>query len=202
MSIPDGTARGNGPVGVVLAGGRGRRLGGEKAVVKLCGRPLISYPLAALRAVLPDVVVLAKTDSALPGLPGQMVWRESCPEQHPLVGIRAALERARGRAVLVCAVDLPLITPRLVRRLAGAAGSAETGPAAVASHGGAIQPLLGCYRPEALAPLQAAALDMPVREVVAALGPAPVEVDDPVELFNVNTPADLAQAAALLERRE
>ena len=36
------------PIGVVLAGGSGRRIGGSKAIVKLRGQPLITYPLAAL----------------------------------------------------------------------------------------------------------------------------------------------------------
>ena len=36
------------PVGVVLAGGQGRRLGGKKATATLGGRPLLSYPLQAL----------------------------------------------------------------------------------------------------------------------------------------------------------
>jgi hypothetical protein len=37
-----------------------------------------------------------------------------------------------------------------------------------------------------------------LREAVGALSPALIQVDDPVELFNVNTSADLARAAALL----
>lgn len=184
------------PIGVVLAGGRGRRLGGGKAVVELRGRPLISYPLAALGAALSDVVVLAKPGTELPDLPGQAVWLERCVEQHPLVGIRCALERAGARAVLVCAVDLPLVTPELVGRLAV---SDPRAPVVVARHRDAIQPLLGRYRPEALGPLRAADLGLPMREVVASLVPAFVEVDDPLELFNVNAPAELARAAELLE---
>src|SRR4051812_50149949 len=40
----------NGVLGAVLAGGRGSRLGGGKAGIQLSGRPLISYPLAAIAA--------------------------------------------------------------------------------------------------------------------------------------------------------
>jgi len=56
------------PVGVVLAGGAGRRIGGDKATVELAGRPLLLYPLAAVRAVLRDVAVVAKRVTALPPL--------------------------------------------------------------------------------------------------------------------------------------
>jgi molybdopterin-guanine dinucleotide biosynthesis protein A len=37
------------PVGAILAGGGGRRIGGDKAIVELHGRPLISYPLETVR---------------------------------------------------------------------------------------------------------------------------------------------------------
>ena len=40
------------PIGVILAGGRGRRIGGSKAVVELCGKPLIRYPLEAMEATV------------------------------------------------------------------------------------------------------------------------------------------------------
>jgi len=199
VSARGSSARRSLPIGVVLAGGRGRRLGDGKAVAQLCGQPLISYPVAALEAVLPEVVVLAKPDTELPNIAGATVWVESEPLQHPLVGLRTALELAGGRSVLVCAVALPLVSPALVRRLAFAQpGSA---PALVASHGGAVQPLLGRYSARALERLRAADTGAPLREAVGALGPSLLEVGDPVELFNVNTPADLERAAALLAGR-
>ncbi len=185
------------PLGVVLAGGRGSRLGGAKATAVLRGRPLISYPLAALRFVLGEVVVLCKPETDLPALPGQVVWFERDQLQHPLVGIRTALELAGGREVLVCAVDLPLVGPTLVSELAqGHAGAT----AALASHSGIFQPLLGRYSPRALGPLASADPTAPVRETVLRCSPALVEVEDPAELFNVNTAADLERAADLLSR--
>jgi molybdenum cofactor guanylyltransferase len=197
MSATSSSGRQSLPVGVVLAGGRGRRLGGGKAVAQLCGRPMISYPLAALEAVLAEVVVVAKAETELPSLPSSTrLWSESEPLQHPLIGLRTALELAAGRTVVVCAVDLPLVKPALVRRLAFA--QPESALAVVASQGDAIQPLLGRYSGRALELLQHADPEIPLRRAVGALEPQPIEVSDPLELFNVNTPADLARAAALL----
>lgn len=187
------------PLGVVLAGGRGRRLGGRKATARLCGRPLVSYPLAALRAVLPEVVLLAKAQTELPRLPATAVWIEGESGQHPLVGLIEALTRAGGRSVVVCAADLPLVSPAFVRRLAFA--SAESAAAVLASSEGAIQPLLGRYSPRALEPLRGADPRAPLREAVGALLPDLLEVGDPLELFNVNTPEDLERAAELLKGR-
>ncbi len=185
------------PIGVVLAGGRGRRLGGGKAVAQLCGRPMLSYPLAALEAVLPEVVVVAKAETELPSLPSHTrLWTESESLQHPLIGLRTALDMAAGRTVLVCAVDLPLVNPALVRRLASA--QPEAALAVLAGQGDALQPLLGRYSGRALELLRRADPATPLRAAVNALEPQRIEVSDPLELFNVNTPADLAQAAALL----
>jgi molybdopterin-guanine dinucleotide biosynthesis protein A len=185
------------PIGVVLAGGRGRRLGGGKAVAQLCGRPMISYPLAALEAVLAEVVVVAKAETELPRLPSHTrLWSESESLQHPLIGLRTALELAAGTTVLVCAVDRPLVNPALVRRLALA--QPESALAVVASQGDAIQPLLGRYSGRALELLPRADPETPLRTAVGALEPQRIEVTDPLELFNVNTPVDLARAAALL----
>ena len=101
-------------MGVVLAGGLGRRLGGAKATVELRGRPLICYPLQALAAVLEEVAIIARADTPLPSLPGVTVWIERQAPRHPLHGIVEALGFAGGRPVLVCAVDLPFVTPELV----------------------------------------------------------------------------------------
>jgi molybdenum cofactor guanylyltransferase len=183
------------PVGVILAGGRGRRLGGDKALVSLAGRPLIVRPLAAMRAVLTDVAVIAKPDTALPDLGGIPVWSEPAEPSHPLVGIVHALRLAGGRAVLVCAADLPFVTPATLRALAGA--DAGAAPAVIAAVDGVTQPLLGRYEPGCAALLEPIARDgrVAMRAVVGALGAREFELDA-LELFNVNTPEDLRRAEA------
>ena len=189
------------PVGAILAGGGGRRIGGDKAIVELNGRPLIAYPLEAVRQALGHVAILAKADTKLPYVSGVTVWIEPDARRHPLVGITQALALADGRPVLVCGADLPFVTAKLVQRLAKA--NPGRAPAVVASSDGVIQPLLGCYQRRALALLRRGAQDVsrPVRESVAALDPVLLEVDDPDELFDVDSPADLLQAAAMLDRR-
>ena len=188
-------------VGVVLAGGSGRRIGGGKAIVALDRRPLISYPLEAVWRALGNVTVVAKLDSELPSLPGVTVWIEPSEPRHPLTGILHALNLSEGRPVLVCAGDMPLVTPPLITAIAGADPGGA--PAVVASARGELQPLLACFHAASLAPLTQAAGDPDVRlrEAVAALAPRVLEVEDPDGLFNVNTPDDLLQAAAMLDRR-
>jgi molybdenum cofactor guanylyltransferase len=188
-------------VGAILAGGGGRRIGGDKAIVELHGRPLISYPLEAVRQALGRVAILAKPDTKLPYVSGVTVWIEPEPRRHPVFGIMQALALADGRPVVVCGADLPFVSVNLVKRLARA--NPGRAPAVVACARGEMQPLLGCYQRRALPLLRggARAAGRPLRETVAALDPVLLEVDDPEELFDIDSPDDLLQAAAMMDRR-
>ncbi|MBS1870321.1 MAG: molybdenum cofactor guanylyltransferase [Actinobacteria bacterium] len=197
------------PIGVVLAGGAGRRIGGGKAVVELHGRPLVRYPLAALQTVLAEVVVVAKQGSALPPLPGVPIWIEPAEPRHPLAGIVHALEGAGAaseidglaRDVLVCAADMPFVGLGLLERLVSTdiAGARALVPRAA----GRLQPLLARYAPAAYGPLAAALREDPLPSLthaVAALDPCVLDVADERAFFNVNAPEDLLTAAGLLDR--
>jgi molybdopterin-guanine dinucleotide biosynthesis protein A len=189
------------PFGAILAGGVGRRIGGSKAIVELRGRPLVSYPLAAMTAALADVAVVAKAGTELPPLPGVTVWIEPDELSHPLVGIIHALAMAEGRAVLVCAGDLPFVTPAVISMLASAdAGGAL---AVIAAADRVEQPLLGRYEPQAVELLNALMHEpgIPLRQAVAEIGARVLQLEDSAALFNVNAPEDLLQAAGRLDRR-
>jgi molybdopterin-guanine dinucleotide biosynthesis protein A len=189
------------PIGVLLAGGRGSRLGGAKALVSLGGRPLICHALAALRGAVGEVAIVAKPGTALPVLNGVSVWREPAEPRHPLVGIVHALACADDRPVLVCAADMPFVTREVLAALAAADPAGAPAVVATSAERG-LQPLLGCYQPAAGALLAAAAREgtAPVRRVVSGLGPRLFDVTDPQVLFNVNSAEDLADAEILLAR--
>ena len=177
-------------IGVVLAGGAGSRLGGDKPAALLAGRPLVSYPLAALGEVCTRVAVVCKPATELPeDLDGAERWDEPQQPRHPLVGIVHALETA-GAPVLVCAADMPFVTPDACRTLLEATGSTA---AVVATAGGVLQPVLALYAPAALDVLRAAAPDAPLTETVEALRPARVALP-PALVRSVNTLAELAEA--------
>ena len=183
-------------IGAVLAGGRGRRLGGSKPDAQLAGRPLASYPVAALAGVCDRVVVLAKAATRLPELPGTERWDEPDKPRHPLTGIVHALERAEG-PVLVCAADMPFVTSDALRTLLQGAGAGGNAPAVIAVADGVLQPVLGLYAPAALEVLKAAPADAPLTETVESLDPGRVALP-PTLVRSVDTPEDLAEAEALL----
>jgi molybdenum cofactor guanylyltransferase len=185
-------------VGALLAGGRGRRLGGEgKATLDLAGRPLAHYPLAALEAVAGEVAVVAKPGTRLPPLGAAItVWLEPEEPRHPLAGIVHALRCAGGRPVLACAADMPLVTPAIFERLLAAAGPRAR--AVVPRAGGLLQPVCALYRPDALAALQHFPHDARTTDVVEAIGVEVVDFGDVEAFFSVNGPGDLERAAAML----
>lgn len=182
------------PVGVVLAGGRGRRLGGDKAIVELEGRALIHYPLEALHEVCDDVAVVAKRDTILPPLNGLAdLWIEPDEPRHPLLGVAHALGLAVGRPVLVVAVDLPLIDAGTLRTIA----TTEPGDQAVVAPRvfGRLQPLCALYTERALPALASFDPDARATDVVEALGVREVEGLDETAFFNVNAPEDVLRAS-------
>ena len=182
-------------IGAVLAGGSGSRIGGAKATAQLDGQALISYPLAAALGALSSVAVVAKDGVELPQLDQRVeLWIEPDEPRHPVVGVIEALRRAEGRAVLIIACDLPLLTSDVVALIASA--DAEGSVAVLASAAGRPQPLLARYEPAALELLLGFDTDGPMTEQVMALLPTLVEV--PAEAsFNVN---DLEQLKEVSRR--
>lgn len=189
----------------MLAGGRGSRIGGEKACVELDGRRLIEYPLAAAMAAGLPAVVVAKRDSALPALSVPII-REPAEPRHPLCGIIAAL---RGTAAPLVAVgcDMPFLTGELLARLAAPADTAvRLGPADTAvlvERDGAPQPLPVRCLPGQLPWLEEAmARSLSLRAAFALLRPLVVvgepelqALGDPRRLlFSVNDRDDLQMA--------
>jgi molybdenum cofactor guanylyltransferase len=187
-------------IGVVLAGGAGRRIGGDKAIVELDGRPLLHYPIATLRAALGDVAVVAKRDTALPPIdPGVAIWLEPDEPRHPLAGVVHALRRARRGPVVVVAGDMPLLSIAVVGALARE--RARGAPAVVPRAGGQLQPLCARYEPSALARLSHFDSGAPAGAVVASLAPRIVDWPDERSFFNVKRPEDLLQASVLIGQR-
>ncbi len=187
----------------VLAGGGGRRLGGEKPLAILGGGPLIERTLAAAREAGLEAIVVAKRSTRLPPLAELVLYEPERP-RHPLCGVIAALELASRRspapAVVTLACDMPFLTGALLDWLASLDG------AAMAEVGGRPQPLLARCLPEQLPILREALGEQrSLRAAIGALSPRIVDerelsrFGDPERLcFNVNDAEDLRLAEGWL----
>ena len=119
----------NGAVGIVLAGGRGRRLQGlalppgGKAAVMFEGGSFLERVVATVAGEVDRVLVVAAPGQPLPPLPVPVeIVRDTEPGAGPLAAIRDGLVAAgRGspvpRAAFVVACDLPLVHSAVVRLL-------------------------------------------------------------------------------------
>jgi molybdopterin-guanine dinucleotide biosynthesis protein A len=193
--------------GVVLAGGRARRLDGRaKGLEHVGGRRIVDRVAHALRQVSDDLL-LAATDPAAAGwLPDARVVRDVVPDAGPLGGLHAALRTIEGGA-LVVAWDMPFVPASLLGELR--AEGERTGAAAVVPERdaeGRVEPLCAWYAERCAADAEAAlaagerAMGAFVARVGARRLPHSRVVDwgDPDRLFlNVNTADALAWADAL-----
>jgi molybdopterin-guanine dinucleotide biosynthesis protein A len=136
-------------LGIVLAGGAGRRLGGVlKAAVPVAGRPMLDRVLAALDGA-GRVIVVGPDTLAIPA--GVIRTREEPPGGGPVAGIGAALSAApigTGIAVIVGG-DLPLLTAEAIDRLTGSIIGDVDGAVYVDGEGRS-QWLCGAWRTESL----------------------------------------------------
>ena len=105
--------------GVVLAGGRGSRMGGEdKGLVFYHEKPLYQHVLARLQPQVGQIFISANRNQAVYLQSGLPVIGDSLPGFHgPLAGMLAALEKIKTEWAAFVPCDTPLIPQDLVSRL-------------------------------------------------------------------------------------
>jgi molybdopterin-guanine dinucleotide biosynthesis protein A len=175
--------------GVVLVGGRGRRLGRDKALVEIGGVPMVRRVASALFAGGCDAVVLVGHPRPDPAFDGFDVVPDDHPDAGPLGGVRTA-QRHLGGDLLVAACDLPDLDAVTVRALLAADPTAEV--AVAVTPDGRRHPTLARWS-ERSTPTVAEVFAAGERALRAALDRlVVVEVAcEPGPLRNVNLPSDL-----------
>ena len=195
---------------VILAGGRGTRMGGaDKALLPLAGRPLIAHLIARLSPQCAPLAINAGGDLSRFAFTGQTVLTDETPGQPgPLAGILAALDWAAGLgagSVVTAAVDTPFLPVDLVRRLCHAAGPSGAAIAASPDAEGEMRlhPVFGLWPVAARDGLRArlAAGERKVmlwaRAQDAGIAEFTALPFDP--FFNINSPGDLKAAETLAQ---
>lgn len=198
--------------GVILAGGLSRRMGGgDKGLLELAGRPILSHVIARFAPQVAQLALNANGDASrfrdfdLPVLADTVEGFAG-----PLAGVLAALEWAAANgsvtSVVSAAGDTPFLPVDLVERLASAAG-ASPGRIAVAHSGGRSHPVCALWPVSLRTPLTRA-LAEGQRKVSAFIeGQDHIHVEFAPEMqggrvvdpfFNINTPHDIAEAERIV----
>jgi molybdopterin-guanine dinucleotide biosynthesis protein A len=190
--------------GVVLAGGRGARMGGlDKGWVQFEGRALVEHALARLAPQVATVLISASRNVERYRTLGCPVV-EDAPEHRghflgPLAGMLAALRAAPLPWAAFVPCDAPALPLDLVARLA-AAGTG--GRAALACCGGQREPVF-CLLPKAMVAELAAAVQQGERRPGAFLHrveAVEVAFDDATAFANINTLVPDAGTRAVPDR--
>jgi len=197
-------------VGLLLAGGQSRRMGGgDKALRLLGGIALLDRVIERLRPQVDALVLNANGDRARFARFALPTVADSVPGfAGPLAGVLAGLDWAASHRpdcpyVVSVATDAPFLPADLVARLAHGLDEARADLACAAS-GGRSHPVFGLWPVWSRDDLRRAVVDQAISKVdlwTARYVLATVPFDDqPVDpFFNANRPEDLETAAALLK---
>jgi len=193
-------------IGVVLAGGLARRMGGgDKPLREIGGRTILERVVERLRPQCGRLLINANGDPGRFAALGLPVIADSLPDNPgPLAGVLSALDWAAGAGagwVASVAGDCPFLPDDLVRRF-HAARIAEGAVLCVAASAGRTHPVIGLWSVALRDELRSAMVEEGLRKIDRwtarfrlATVSWPAEPVDP--FFNANTVEDLAEAERL-----
>ena len=200
-------------VGVLLAGGQARRMGGgDKCLRQLGGGTILEYVIARARPQVAALVLNANGEPARFARFGLPVVADVVEGfAGPLAGVLTGMEWTRAHRpdcpwIATIATDTPFFPTDLVARLLAAAQE-DGAELACASSDGRAHPVFGLWPVRLAEELRAAMIEESVRKVdVWTARHRLVEVPfatDPIDpFFNTNRPEDLAEAERLLDAME
>jgi len=184
--------------GLVLAGGRSRRMGSDKALLEKNGETQLSRTVRLLERHLDRVFVSARPDQAdEPERRRYELILDRYDDLGPVAGILSAFEEHTDVDWLVLACDLPNVDDSTIRGLLEAGGE-KPFTAYRSRHDGLPEPLCAVYRRDSVAGIRAFVddgLKCP-RKMLIRSDTRLLEQPDPAALDNVNTPEDLVASGA------
>jgi molybdenum cofactor guanylyltransferase len=179
---------------VILAGGQGRRMGGQdKGLLEFDGKPLVAILIDRLERQSLDIVINANRnldDYQRYGYP--VISDDLADYQGPLAGFAAAMAAVGTEFILTLPCDSPLLEENYAQRYLDSYAQ-QSAPVQVAFDGSRLQPVHALIKVDLLPSLQHF-LDSGERKIdrwYAQHDYARVDFSDCADMFrNINTPAD------------
>ena len=192
-------------IGVILAGGLARRMGGgDKCLQTLLGRPILEWVIERAAPQTTNIIINANGDAsrfkkfALPVVPDPVEGF-----QGPLAGILAAMDWGRCnhpeiKWIASFPADAPFVPPDIVKRYLAAAAAEEV-KLAIAYSGGRAQPVCGLWSTSLADDLRGALIEEKIRKIDLwtarhHLAEVAFEVEPYDPFFNINRTDDLMRA--------
>ena len=192
--------------GVIIAGGKSRRLGIDKRFLEIGGRPCIQRVIDAYQGLFKEVLIVADAPEPFMSL-GAKVVVDLIPERATLGGLYTGLHFAAHDRVFAAASDMPWLSPAAIRVVLD---QAMSGDIVIPDLAGKLQPMHAVYAKTCLPLLRSLVeagrlkvqdLCMSPQLRVHRIPEAAFRDVDPElrSFFNINTPADLAKAKKWIE---
>ena len=108
----------------ILAGGKSRRMGRNKALLPFRGRPLVARVHQTLQPLFEDIFLVTNDPGLFDFVPCPKI-PDRVPGKGPISGVDAALRHSRNPYVLVVGCDAPFLSPSLLELLAGKTEEAD-----------------------------------------------------------------------------
>ena len=177
--------------GIILAGGKSRRFGRDKAAYMVNGLPMIEHVYRALSTITSHVFLSIRDFDTPTTLPVPAVV-DQYPGMGPLAGLHAGLAAAKTPWVLAVACDIPYVTPDVLWLLTDAR-STDTAAVLARTPDGRNQPLCACYSAviRSVVEEQLSAGRLSMSELLGLLSPVRIVEVPGAPLRNINTPSDL-----------
>jgi molybdopterin-guanine dinucleotide biosynthesis protein A len=191
---------------IVLAGGKGWRLGRDKTLEIIDNRNLLQRVLSQLSSFSNDIIVVTAKDRSLvqfTDYPGLRVVADTYPGEGALIGVGTGLAESNSWYNLVVACDMPFLNQALLRYMLELSAGFDL---VVPRVDGLVEPLHAVYAKSCLAPIEGLLEQGNLRlsqllDLVKVRYVEAEEIDrfDPKHLsfFNINTKADLEKAQQL-----
>ncbi len=193
---------------IVLAGGKGLRLGRDKALETVDGQSLLHRVVTQLSSFSNEIIIVTAKGRSLPQFfqnPSFRIVADAYPGRGALVGLATGLAASKARYNIAVACDMPFLNPALLRYMLGLAAGFDL---VVPRLNDMVEPLHAVYAKSCLAPIERL-LEQKNARINALFGLVKVryvEADDidrfdprRLSFFNVNTGADLEKAQQLAE---
>ena len=188
--------------GLLLTGGRSRRMQRDKANLAYAGQSQLARAMALLEPLVPRTFASVRADQL--GDPQRTAYEcivDALPDLGPIGGIHAALHAHPAAAWLVLACDLPFLDAATLQQLIAAREPRRLATAFRSSHDGKPEPLCAIYEPASSAAIDAwiAADRRCPRDFLANADAALLTLRSPRALDNINTAEEYREARDRLD---
>ena len=174
---------------IILAGGKSSRMGKDKGLIKYRGKPMVQHVIDVCRTFTSDIVI--STNNQIYSVFGYPLVHDNFTEKGPIGGLEAALSISSTIDNIVCACDMPSLSPEIFELIM----QKREGNFAVvvADDTGKVFPIPGWYRKSALPVIrqQINKGDYKMRSLLKKLDAETVVVSSEELLTNINYPSDL-----------